>query len=99
MTCHTFPHREPSLPKSHWRYSRREDRTLVRRKMRGERDKTIARDLGRTAASVNNRWRVLLKLLAEQHGDIIERHRAEELQLLEDMLAEACSPELLGGER
>jgi hypothetical protein len=42
---------------------------------------------------------LLQRKLEDAHGDILAKHRAEELELLDKLLAEAGQPEMLGSER
>jgi DNA-binding NarL/FixJ family response regulator len=86
-------------PRASWRWSRREDRILAVRRYRGDRAKDIARDLGRSPSSVHERFQLLQRKLEDAHGDILAKHRAEELELLDKLLAEAGQPEMLGSER
>lgn len=79
------------------RFNRAEDNLLVRRRSDGARDKVIARELGRSPSSVNNRLQTLRRRIREAHPDVLERHRQEELQLLRKLIAESSYPD--GGEQ
>lgn len=81
-------------PNLYRRYSRREDHILARRKFDRVNHKLIARELGRTTGSVNSRFQTLMDKLECAHGDILQRHREQELALLERLLAEAQMPEV-----
>lgn len=79
--------------RSYQRFTRDEDRVIARRRMRGLTFRAVAKELGRTTDSVRCRYYMLERWLEEKHGDILEKHREEELALLEKLLVEAKLPD------
>lgn len=87
-----------SAPATYQRFTSREDRIVARRRYSGVPAKVVARELGRTHNSINNRFASLQRKLARAHGDVLERHREEELRLLDELLGESRAKEQHGDE-
>lgn len=72
-----------------WRWSREQDVELVRmRLVEGGLFKEIAHEFGRSEPVVVKRFNDLKRKLEHAHGDVLRRHREEELKLLDQLLAE-----------
>lgn len=85
-------------PRANWPFSPAEDMTVAQRRFRGDSAKAIASDLGRSPVSVHSRFRELRKKLRRAHGDVLQAHRQQELDLLRKLIAESRAPEVLGDE-
>jgi hypothetical protein len=78
-----------AAPNTYKRFTREEDRLIYRRRKHGLQWRGIAKELGRTPHAVRVRYAVLSQWIEEAHGDVLERHREEELKLLDKILGGA----------
>ena len=77
---------EVNAPQRYQRFTREEDQTIYRRRTHGLHWRGIAREVGRTPHACRVRFAILQRWLEEAHGDVLEKHREEELELLEKLL-------------
>jgi len=77
---------EVNAPQRYQRFTREEDRIIARRRMNGLHWRGIAREVGRTPHAVRVRFAILQQWLEEAYGDVLAKHREEELDLLDKLL-------------
>jgi len=74
-------------------------RLVRRKKIDGAPFKRLQTEFGRSHTALHKQFHKLETMLESSHGEILERHREEELELLEKLLREQRSPEAYGDER
>lgn len=75
-----------TAPRTYQRFTAEEDRLIYRRRKHGLKWRGIAQEVGRTPHAVRVRYAILEQWIEEAHGDVLERHREEELKLLDKIL-------------
>ena len=77
-----------------WRWTPEQNIALVRRRLVERRPfKQIAHEFGRSEPTVQKQFHRLESLLESSHADILQRHREEELELLDKLLREQRIPD------